>query len=90
VDRLRLPYRTMLTEHLDPGETLLWAGRPAQGIVLTRQHGYLILFGVLLVGAGLRFIPMGIYLLTVGRLFADLWYRSRLIYGVTDWVASPS
>jgi len=73
-----------LRSHLDSGEKLLWAGRPAQGIVLTRQDGYLIPFGVLLVAAGLRFIPMGIYILIVGRLFAELWYRSRLIYGVTD------
>ena len=73
-----------LRSHLDSGEKLLWAGRPAQGIVLTRQDGYLIPFGVLLVAAGLRFIPMGIGIIIVGRLFADLWYRSRLIYGVTD------
>jgi hypothetical protein len=73
-----------LRSHLDSGEKLLWAGRPAQGIVLTQQDGYLIPFGVLLVAAGLRFIPMGICILIVGRLFADLWYRSRLIYGVTD------
>src|SRR5262249_2338283 len=69
---------------LNSGEKLLWAGRPAQGIVLSRQDWYLIPFGVFLVAAGLRFIPMGIYILIVGRLFADLWYRSRLIYGVTD------
>ena len=73
-----------LRSHLDSGEKLLWAGRPAQGIVLSRQDGYLIPFGVLLLAAGLRFIPMGIYILIVGRLFAELWYRSRLIYGVTD------
>jgi len=73
-----------LRPHLDSGEKLLWAGRPAQGIVLTRQDGYLIPFGVLLVAAGLRFIPMVIYIVIVGRLLANLWYRSRLIYGVTD------
>jgi len=73
-----------LRSHLDSGEKLLWAGRPAQGIVLTRQDGYLIPFGVLLVAAGLRFIPMVIYIVIVGRLLANLWYRSRLIYGVTD------
>ena len=56
---------------LDPGEKLLWAGRPAQGIVLSRQDWYLIPFGVFLVAAGLRFIPMGIYIFIVGRLFAD-------------------
>jgi hypothetical protein len=70
--------------HLDSGEKLLWAGRPAQRIVLTWQDGYLIPFGVLLIAAGLRFIPMGIYTLIVGRLLANLWYRSRLIYGITD------
>ena len=73
-----------LRPHLASGEKLLWAGRPAQGIVLTRQDGYLIPFGVLLVAAGLRFIPMVIYIVIVGRLLANLWYRSRLIYGVTD------
>jgi hypothetical protein len=73
-----------LRSHLDSGEKLLWAGRPAQGIVLTRQDRYLIAFGVLLVAVGLRFMSMGFYVLIIGHLFADLWYRSRLIYGVTD------
>jgi len=56
----------------------------AQRIVLSRQEWYLIAFAVLLIAVGLRLSPMGIYILIVGRLFADLWYRSRLIYGVTD------
>ena len=73
-----------LHSHLDSGEKLLWAGRPAQGIVLARQDWYLVPFGVLLVAAGLRYIPMGIYIVIIGRLYADLWYRSQLIYGVTD------
>jgi hypothetical protein len=73
-----------LRSHLDSGEKLLWAGRPAQGIVLSRQDWYLIPFGVLLVAAGLRFIPMGVYILIIGRVFTDLGYRSRLIYGLTD------
>ena len=73
-----------LRSHLDSDEKLLWAGRPAQGIVLTRPDGYLVAFGVLLVVAGLRFMPKVICILIVGRHFADLWYRSRLIYGVTD------
>ena len=101
-----------LRSHLDSGEKLLWVGRPAQGIVLTWQDGYLIPFGmvwlgsavhgfwpclpvdgigctlkreplVLFVAAGLLFIGSGIYLL-IGRFLADFWYRSRLIYGVTD------
>ncbi len=37
----------------------------------------------LFVAAGLLFIGIGVYMF-VGRFFADLWYRSRLIYGVTD------
>jgi len=73
-----------LRSHLVSGEKLLWSGRPAQGIVLTQQDWYLIPFGVLLVVVGLRFIPMGIYILIVGRLLADLCHRSRSIYGVTD------
>jgi hypothetical protein len=31
-----------LRSHLDSGKKLLWAGRPAQGIVLTWRDGYLI------------------------------------------------
>jgi hypothetical protein len=73
-----------LRSHLDSGEKLLWAGRPAQGIVLRRHDGYAIAFAVLLIAAGWRFIPMFIYIPIVGGLFADLRYRSRLIYGFTD------
>src|SRR5215468_6664862 len=73
-----------LRSHLDAGEKLLWAGRPGQGIMLRRKDGYAIAFAVLLVAAGWRFIPMFIYIPIVGGLFADLWHRSRLIYGVTD------
>ena len=92
-----------LRSHLDSGEKLLWAGRPAQGIVLTRQDWYLIPFGAVWLGAAVHWpvstakktpeplalfldlLPIGIGICIVsGRLFADLWYRSRLIYGVTD------
>ena len=91
--------------HLNSGEKLLWAGRPAQGIVLTWQDWHLIPFSVvwlgivvysfwlrptktpeplaLFVAVGLLFIGIGIYML-IGRFFVDLWYRSQLIYGVTD------
>jgi hypothetical protein len=94
-----------LRSHLDSGEKLLWAGRPAQGIVLTQQDWFLIPFSAvwlgiavysfwpkstktpeplaLFVAAGLLFIGIGIYAL-IGRFIADLSYRSRLIYGVTD------
>ena len=92
-----------LRPHLNSGEKLLWAGRPAQGIVLTRQDWYLIPFGAVWLGAAVHWpvstakktpeplalfldlLPIGIGICIVsGRLFADLWYRSRLIYGVTD------
>ena len=92
-----------LRSHLDSGEKLLWTGRPAQGIVLTRQDWYLIPFGAVWLGAAVHWpvstakktpeplalfldlLPIGIGICIVsGRLFADLWYRSRLIYGVTD------
>jgi hypothetical protein len=92
-----------LRSHLDSGEKLLWAGRPAQGIVLTWLDWYWIPFiaawlGIavysfwpkstktpeplaLFVAAGI--FGIGFYVL-IGRYVADLWYRSRLIYGVTD------
>jgi len=98
-----------LRSHLDSGEKLLWAGRPAQGIMLMWQDGFLIPFGMVWLGSAVRFsiqgswpvsnensppfalfvaaalflIGTGIYLV-IGRLFVDLWLRSRTIYGVTD------
>ena len=39
-----------LRSHLDSGEKLLWAGRPAQGMVLTPQDWYAIPFGVVWLG----------------------------------------
>jgi hypothetical protein len=39
-----------LHSHLDPGEKLLWAGRPAQGIVFSALHWYLIPFSVVWLG----------------------------------------
>jgi hypothetical protein len=80
-----------LRPHLDSGEKLLWAGRPAQGIVLTLrwQDAYFIpfvavwLYVAVFSPPHLLFIGVVICLVS-GRLFANLWYRSRLIYGVTD------
>ena len=80
-----------LRPHLDSGEKLLWAGRPAQGIVLTLrwQDAYFIpfvavwLYVAVFSPPHLLFIGVVISLIS-GRLFADLWYRSRLIYAVTD------
>jgi hypothetical protein len=92
-----------LSSYLDPGEKLLWAGRPVQGIVLTPLDWYFIPFSVVWFGTVLYifwqgatktsepmssvvsvlFVGIGIYLL-VGRFFADAFYRSRLVYGVTD------
>ena len=92
-----------LSSYLDPGEKLLWAGRPAQGIVFTPLDWYFIPFSVIWFGivlyifwqgattnpepmsavGSVLFVGIGIYLL-VGRFFADAFYRSRLVYGVTD------
>jgi hypothetical protein len=80
-----------LRSHLDSGEKLLWAGRPAQGIVLTLtwQDAYFIPFVAVWLGVAVFSPPhllfTGIVIcLLIGRLFAGVWYRSRLIYGVTD------
>jgi hypothetical protein len=80
-----------LRPHLDSGEKLLWAGRPAQGIVLTRLDGYLIAFFAVWLYAGhslpphLLFTAIGFVICFLSGLqFACVWYRSRLIYGVTD------
>ena len=93
-----------LRSHLDPREKLLWAGRPAQRIVLTREVWYFIPLSVVWLGiVGFIFwaelnrktpdrialfvtacmLAFGIYIF-IGRFVADLWSRSRLIYGVTD------
>ena len=39
-----------LSSYLDPGEKLLWAGRPAQGIVFTPLDWYFIPFSVIWFG----------------------------------------
>jgi hypothetical protein len=39
-----------LRSHLDSGEKLLWAGRPAQGIVFTRQDWFFIPFSAVWLG----------------------------------------
>jgi hypothetical protein len=89
-----------LRSHLDSGEELLWAGRPAQGIVLTPLDWFYIPFCAVWLGAFVStfwpkptktqdplalFVAAGIFgggiFVLVGRYVADLWYRSRLIYG---------
>jgi hypothetical protein len=59
-------------------ERLLWAGRPAQGLVLRKADAPLLflLFG-------LPFVLMGLYLI-VGRFFADAYIRGRTYYAVSD------
>ena len=56
-----------------------WPCLPIDGVGCTAKREPLALF----VAAGLLFTGSGIYLL-IGRFLADFWYRSRLIYGVTD------
>jgi hypothetical protein len=48
-----------LRSHLDSGEKLLWAGRPAQGIVLMWQDWFLIPFGMVWFGSAVRFSIQG-------------------------------
>ena len=48
-----------LRSHLDSGEKLLWAGRPAQGIMLMWQDGFLIPFGMVWLGSAVRFSIQG-------------------------------
>jgi hypothetical protein len=80
---------------------LLWAGRPAQGIVFTAMDLYFVPFSIVWLGIvlqifgqgkqtdsmaglmGVLFVGVGLYML-VGRYIADWFYRSRMIYGVTD------
>jgi hypothetical protein len=42
-----------LRSYLDPGEKLLWAGRPIQGVVFTPPDWYLIPFSVVWLGVAL-------------------------------------
>ncbi|CUS03028.2 conserved protein of unknown function [Candidatus Promineifilum breve] len=89
---------TIITSHLSPGERLLWAGRPKQGLLLRGEDAFLIPFSliwslpvlsrlssraVLSNPIDLLFLVMGLYLL-VGRFIVDAWLRSRTYYGVTD------
>jgi hypothetical protein len=89
---------TPITAHLLPGERLLWAGRPKQGLLLRGEDAFLIPFSLvwslpvlsrLASGASLSdpidllFLVMGLYLL-LGRFLVDAWLRSRTYYGVTD------
>jgi len=90
-----------LRPHLDPGEKLLWSGRPVQGPVFTATDFYYLPFSIVWLGLLLTafarrmppdptsqlivpcFIALGVYML-VGRYFTDWFYRSGVIYGVTD------
>lgn len=89
---------TIITSHLLPGERLLWAGRPKQGLLLRGEDAFLIPFSLvwslpvlsrLSSGAVLSnpidffFLVIGLYLL-LGRFIVDAWLRSRTYYGVTD------
>jgi hypothetical protein len=49
-----------LHSHLDPGEKLLWAGRPAQGIVFSALDWYLIPFSVVWLGLVLHIFWQGL------------------------------
>ena len=65
--------------HLGPGESILWAGKPAQGVLFTSRDILLIpfsifwlgfvcvwLFGVVSTGAPMEFLLVGMLFLVVG------------------------
>jgi len=56
-----------LRSHLDSGEKLLWAGRPAQGMVLTRQDWFAIPFSVVWLSFAIGIVTKAVY---------DFWQRS--------------
>lgn len=84
-------------KHLEPDETVLWTGRPPQGLLLRRVDALLIPFtflwlavGVWVVAPDFTFsvedtvlILVGGYL-AVGRFVADAHFRSRTYYAVTN------
>jgi hypothetical protein len=68
-----------LRAHLGPGESILWAGKPAQGVLFTSRDILLIpfsifwlgfvcvwLFGVVSTGAPMEFLLVGMLFLVVG------------------------
>lgn len=68
--------------HLGPGESVLWAGKPAQGVLFTSRDILLIpfsifwlgfvclwLFGVISAGAPLEFMLFGMLFLSIGLGF---------------------
>jgi hypothetical protein len=87
--------RDVLTGIVEPGESLIWAGRPAQGLRLTRSDLLTIPFSLLwvwLIGDavpllfrlwGIPFVVIGLYLIA-GRFFVDARRRARTYYGLTD------
>jgi len=89
----------VVSTHLIPGERLLWAGRPKQGLLLRGEDAFLIPLALLwtfimlpnLLASetvridpfSLLFLIIGLYLL-IGRFLVDAWLRSRTYYAVTD------
>ncbi|MBI1187880.1 MAG: hypothetical protein GC206_11235 [Alphaproteobacteria bacterium] len=84
-------------KHLEPGETVLWTGRPPQGLLLRRADAVLIPFTFLWLAVGVWVVApdfifpvedtvlilVGGYL-AVGRFVADAHFRSTTYYAVTD------
>lgn len=88
-----------LAGSLLPGERVLWAGRPKQGLLLVGSDAFVIPFSLVWTGGvatGLAhsksgpmfFVPVfmlvaGLYFV-VGRFIHDAWLRSRTHYAITD------
>lgn len=88
-----------LQSQLDPGESLLWHGRPRQGLLLRAGDAFLIPFSLVWCAIMLRnlgmerhyglqlhmliFVLPGLYIL-VGRFLIDAWLRARTSYAVSS------
>jgi len=92
---LQTPIPPALNSELLEKETLIWWGRPGQGLLLTGSDWFLVPFSALWLSipgnaavvsgsvAAAAFFAFGFFLM-VGRFPFDAWLRSRTLYALTD------